>query len=229
MATPRYKNGYCVSCQKPVSDRYYHKKKFPSHILEGKKTHQNAGNSAVEEEILDASGQIDSKAAMGNAADDQAGAEAKKISGAEFASQPIFVAAGGVGLGWLTAKVFGPQNALKQEEAYGIAAGVLRLIGRHFLANIEMKELTQANNDVNDLLLIGRAIASYVGRLWKTSDEQDAMQQAGPSQPRQQPEPIRQRAQTAQNGHVPVEAEAAFVQDQYTAALFNMPSMGEAA
>lgn len=226
MATPQYKKGFCVSCQKSIADRYVHKKKYPSHIVESTKTRQNTGNSAAKEEILDASDNIDSKAAMADAADDQAGAQAKKISGADFASQPIFVAAGGVGLGWLTAKVFGSEGALQKEEAYGIATGILRLIGRHFLANIEMKELTEANNDVNDLLLIGRAVAHYIGRIWKSGEAQPGqpIQQAhqGPAQPPQEPTPIR-------NGRVSPEMEAAMMQDQYTATLFNMPSMGEAA
>lgn len=223
MADIKYRAGYCVNCQKTFKDRYSHAKKYPSHVIQ-----QHTAPNGTESETLDAS---DALGNMSEAAETQAGAQAKKVSGADFASQPIFVAAGGVGLGWLTSKVFGPQNALQKDEAYGIAAGVLRLIGRHFLKNVQMEEMTQANNDVNDFLLIGRAVAHYIGRLWKTSEDQQPGQpqpqpQAAPAQPPTEPSPV---PRAAQNGRSSAEAEAAFIQEQYAAAAFSMPYLGQEA
>lgn len=224
MADIKYRAGYCVTCQKPYKDRYSHAKKYPSHVIQ-----QHTAPKGTQPETLDASDALDD---MSEAAETQAGAQAKKVSGADFASQPIFVAAVGVGLGSLTARVFGRDNALHKEEAYGIAAGMLRLIGRHFLKNIQMEELTQANNDVNDFLLIGRAVASYIGRLWQKSDQQQGQPQAArPQAAPAQPEPQPQAAPTPrQNGRGPsLEDEAAMIQAQMSASLAYMPYMGEAA
>lgn len=165
------------------------------------------------------------------ATEEQAGkAPPKKMNGADFLSQPLFVASAGVGLGWLTGRAFGAQNALHQDEANGIAAGILRIAGRHFLKEVDMQALSEANGDINDLLLIVRGVGNYIGRKMQESAQRESAsaEQAQPT-PRQQSAP-RQNAPTArQNAPAQAEAEAAFIQDQMTAAIFSMPSLGEAA
>lgn len=219
------RSGYCGTCQRRFLNRYEHKKKFPGHDIQPYVAQKTA--EKMEEETLDA------QSSISDAADEQIGKKsAKKVSGAEFASQPIFVAGLGVGLGWLSAKTFGPENALHQEEAYGIATGALRLIGRYFLKNVNMAELTEANDDIKDVLLIVRSVGNYIARKLQTRTQQEEMQQAGPSQPRQQPQPepqpIRQQRTAASNGRS-MEEEAAYIQQQYSAAAMSMPYFGQEA
>lgn len=217
------KGGFCVTCQQRFADRYSHAKKHPGHVIHREAgeidTAERAENEATAEETLSA------------AADEQATQKpTKKLSGADFASQPLFVATAGVGLAALTARAFGEENALKQEEAYGIAAGLLRIAGRHLLKEVDMEALSQANGDLNDLVLIGRSVANYIARKWSERQkrkEQESPAQAGPS--RGEAEALsnnRSRpANIRSNGHSQ-EEEALAMQQAWAGATMNMADFG---
>lgn len=218
---------YCVTCQRKFLDKYAHAKKYPSHVIS-----RHVAEKNVESETLNSNDTLDSRSNLEDAADEQIKQKSsKKVSGAEFASQPLFVAGLGTGLGWLSATAFGPDNALNQAEAYGIATGALRLVGRYFLKNVNLEELSEASDDIKDVLLIVRSVGDYIARKLQTraQQQQAQMQQAGPTraQPQPEPQPVRQQ-RAARNGHSE-EEEAAFIQQQYAAAAMNMPYFGQEA
>lgn len=215
---PYDRSGFCVTCQKRFLNRYDHQKKFPGHIIHRDTAPIDAAEKAEAEEILSAATEEQTNQKV-----------AKKVSGADFLSQPLFIATAGVGLGWVSARAFGPENALKQDEANGIAAGALRIIGRHFLKNVDMEALSEANGDINDALLIVRSVASYIGRKWQERSarkENESPAQAAPVS-RIQSMPRQDSAQPRQAAPNPAEdEEAAYMQQQWTAAAMSMPYLG---
>jgi hypothetical protein len=214
------RSGFCITCQKRFENRYDHKKKNPGHIVHRDTAEIDKAEKAEAEEVL--------SAAMEEQASQK---QAKKISGADFLSQPLFVATAGVGLGWVTAKALGPENALKQDEANGIAAGLLRIAGRHLLKEVDMTALSEANGDIQDALLIMRSVANYIARKWnehQNGQKNESSAQAAPSARTQPPQQTVRN--TPQNGDVSrMEQEAAFIQQQYAEATLNMPYYGQEA
>ena len=214
------RSGFCITCQKRFENRYDHKKKNPGHIVHRDTAEIDKAEKAEAEEVL--------SAAMEEQASQK---QTKKISGADFLSQPLFVATGGVALGWITATALGPDNALKQEEANGIAAGVLRIAGRHLLKEVNMEGLSQANGDIQDALLIVRSVANYITRRWseyRQRQENHSADQAAPSaRPQPQPQTVRSAPQNGSANRM--EEEAAFIQQQYADATLNMPYYGQEA
>lgn len=218
------RSGFCVTCQKRVENRYDHKKRYVGHTI----NRDTAPIDAAEQ----AESQATADDVLSAATEEQAGkSPAKKVSGADFLSQPLFVATAGVGLGWITARAFGPENALKQEEAYGIAAGALRIAGRHFLKNVDMTALSEANGDINDALLIVRSMANYIARRWTERADRKASESPAQQSPMpMSPEPERSAPTAYQNGRVnQVEQEASFMQQQMAAFAMNAPYMGQEA
>lgn len=218
--------GFCITCQRRYANRSAHKKGHPGHIIHRETASIDAAERAETEATADD--------VLSSAVDEQATQKpTKKLSGADFASQPLFIATAGVGLGLLTAKAFGEENALHQEEAQGIAAGLLRIAGRHLLKEVDMEALSQANGDINDLVLIGRSVANYIARKWSERQrrkEQESPAQAGPASPNAShtdAHTTQTDARNMRNGHTrSVEDEAAMMQQAWAGATMSMPDFG---
>lgn len=210
---------FCVTCQKMYANGSDHQRKNPSHVL-NKPT-----------ESLEDTPQVDTEEVLSAATDEQAGkTPPKKVSGADFMSQPLFVASAGAGLGWVTARAFGADNALKKDEAAGIAAGVLRIVGRHLLKEVDMGALAEANGDLNDFLLIVRGVGSYIGRkLQESGAANGAVADQAQAAPRQQPQMRQEQATARQNGHGSMEEEAVLMQQRWAAGIYSIPDLGSEA